>query len=86
MTPWLQFLVCLVVIGIAGYRLCRFGDAIAEKSGLSRSWVGLALIATVTSLPELATGLSAVTIAGVPDIAVGDVLGSCVFTPMLPAV
>lgn len=79
MLPWLQFLACLLAIGFAGFRLCRYGDAIAEKSGLTRSWVGLVLIATVTSLPELATGLSAVTIAGVPDIAVGDVLGSCVF-------
>lgn len=37
------------------------------------------LVATVTSLPELVTGLSAVTVAAAPDIAVGDVLGSCVF-------
>jgi Ca2+/Na+ antiporter len=31
-----------------------------QRSGLSGSWVGLMLIATVTSLPELVTGLSAV--------------------------
>jgi cation:H+ antiporter len=80
---WLQFLVCLLLIGFAGYHLSRYGDAIAEKSGLSRSWVGLALIATVTSLPELATGVSSVTAAGVPDIAVGDVLGSCVFNLLI---
>jgi len=78
-TTWLQFLACLLVIGTAGWQLTRFGDAIAEKAGLSRSWVGLALLATVTSLPELATGVSSVTVAAVPDIAVGDVLGSCVF-------
>jgi cation:H+ antiporter len=33
----------------------------------------------VTSLPELVTGLSAVTLAKAPDMAVGDVLGSCLF-------
>lgn len=80
---WLQFLACLLVIGAAGYQLTRFGDAIAEKAGLSRSWVGVALLASVTSLPELATGISAVTVAGVPDIAVGDVLGSCVFNLLI---
>lgn len=83
MMIWLQFAVCLLVIAVAGFQLSRFGDAIAEKAGLSRSWVGLALIATVTSLPELATGVSAVTVAGTPDIAVGDVLGSCVFNLLI---
>lgn len=82
-TTWLQFLACLLVIGTAGWQLTRFGDAIAEKAGLSRSWVGVALLATVTSLPELATGISSVTVAGVPDIAVGDVLGSCVFNLLI---
>jgi cation:H+ antiporter len=76
---WLSLIVCIAVIGFAGARLSRYGDVIAEKTGLGRSWVGLILLATVTSLPELATGLSAVTLARVPDIAVGDVLGSCVF-------
>lgn len=76
---WLQFALCVGVIGVAGVRLSRYGDAIAALTGLSRNWVGLILIATVTSLPELVTGLSAVTVAAAPDIAVGDVLGSCVF-------
>ena len=79
MLVWLNLLLCIAAIGFAGARLARYGDVIAEKTGVGRSWVGLILLATVTSLPELATGLSAVTIAGVPDIAVGDVLGSCVF-------
>jgi cation:H+ antiporter len=76
---WLQFAVCAGLIGLAGPELSRSGDIIAEKTGLSHNWVGLILLATVTSLPELITGLSAVTIADVPEIAVGDLLGSCVF-------
>lgn len=76
---WLQFVFCLALIGLAGVRLIRYGDAIAELTGLSRNWIGLILVATVTSLPELVTGLSAVTLAAAPDIAVGDALGSCVF-------
>jgi len=79
MLLWLQFLLCLSIIGFAGYFLSRFGDIIAEKSGISASWIGLILLSTATSLPELATGISAVSIAGAPDIAVGDVLGSTVF-------
>lgn len=76
---WLSLLACLAVIGFAGVRLSRYGDIIAEKTGLSRGWVGLILLATVTSLPEMVTGLTAVTAARAPDIAVGDLLGSCVF-------
>lgn len=79
MLIWLQFLFCLVVVGWAGYFLSRFGDIIAEKSGISASWIGLILLSTATSLPELVTGISSVTLAKTPDIAVGDVLGSTVF-------
>jgi len=79
LSTWLQRLACAAVITIAGARLSRCGDIIADKTGLSGNWVGLALLATVTSLPELATGISAVTVAGSPNIAVGDVMGSCVF-------
>lgn len=77
--PWLKFALCAALIGIAGPHLTRYGDIIARLTGLSRSWIGLALLATATSLPELFTGLSAVAVAGAPNIAVGDALGSCVF-------
>ena len=80
---WLSLLACLAVIGVAGVRLSRYGDIIAEKSGMSRGWVGLILLATVTSLPELVTGLTSVTVAKVPDIAVGDIMGSCVFNLLI---
>lgn len=77
--PWLEFAVCAVAIGLAGPVLTQYGDVIARLTGLSRSWIGLVLLATATSLPELFTGISSVAIAKVPDIAVGDALGSCVF-------
>jgi len=79
MLIWLEFLFCLAVIGYAGYFLSRYGDIIAEKTGMSASWVGLILLSTATSLPELATGISSVSFADAPNIAVGDVLGSTVF-------
>lgn len=85
MRAWLEFAACLAVIGYAGFNLTRYADAIAEKTHLSASWVGLVLLATVTSLPELMTGASAVTVAGAPDIAIGDVLGSSVFNLFLLA-
>lgn len=80
---WLEFALCAALIAVAGTRLSRYGDIIADKTGLSGTWVGLVLLATVTSLPELVTGVSSVTIADTPDIALGDVLGSCVFNLLI---
>ena len=77
--PWLKFAACGVLIGVAGPFLVRYGDVIARLTGLSRSWIGLVLLATATSLPELFTGISAVAAADAPNLAVGDALGSCVF-------
>ncbi len=82
---WLQFAVCLGAIALAGPVMTRSGQTIARLTGMSASWVGLILLATATSLPELFTGISAVTIAGTPDIAMGDALGSCVFNLVMLA-
>ena len=79
LTVWLEFGLALALIYLAGSRLAHYGDVIAERTGLGGTWVGLILIATVTSLPELITGVSAVTLTDAPDIAVGEILGSCVF-------
>jgi cation:H+ antiporter len=76
---WIKFGVCAALIGFAGPVLTRYADVIARRTGVSRTWIGLLLLATATSLPELFTGVSAVTVAAAPNIAVGDVLGSCVF-------
>lgn len=83
--PWFQFIVCAAAIGIAGPVLTRSAEEIAQRRKLSRSVVGLFLLSTATSLPELATGISASAIASVPDLAVGDALGSCIFNLALVA-
>jgi cation:H+ antiporter len=85
MLSWAGFLICTLAIVYSGTRLTKYGDVIAEKSGLGRAWIGLVLMASVTSLPELVTGISSVAIVGTPDIAVGDVLGSCVFNMLIIA-
>lgn len=82
---WLQFVICSSIIVLCGTNLSRYGDVIAEKSGLGGAWIGLVLMAGVTSLPELITGISSVALAGTPDIALGDVMGSCVFNLALIA-
>lgn len=70
-------LVAVVVI-LAGARFTRLADTIAERLNLGAGWVGLILLATVTSLPELVTGATATAIGNV-DLAIGGILGSCSF-------
>lgn len=79
MIIWLEFLALTAVILYSGMKLSKYGDVIAEKTGLGRTWVGVLLLASVTSLPELISGVSAVTIYSLPDIAVGGIIGSCLF-------
>ena len=82
---WLEFGLCAGVIMFAGTKLTFHGDVIAEKTGLGRNWVGLVLLATITSLPELITGISAVTLNDLPDLAVSGTLGSCMFNMLVLA-
>ena len=83
---WIEFMLCAAGITTAGYFLSKYGDVIAEKTGLGRAWIGAILIAGVTSLPELASGVSAVVWLDAPNLAAGAVLGSCLFNLMLIAV
>jgi len=82
---WLQYLACLAIILFAGTRLARYGDAIAEKTGLGGLWIGLILLAAITSVPELVTSISSVALVGLPDLATGTLLGSCLFNLTLIA-
>ncbi len=86
MTVWIEFIFCTLVIVFAGTKLSKYGDVIAEKTGLGRTWIGVVLLASVTSLPELITGASSVLVFDLPEIAVGDVLGSCMFNILIIAV
>jgi cation:H+ antiporter len=82
---WPAFFLLTLVILYAGAKLSRYADIIAEKTGLGKLWIGVVLLACITSVPELITGLSSVMIFMTPDIAAGDVLGSCVFNMLILA-
>ena len=83
MILWLQFIVCTAVILVSGTYLSKYGDIIAEKTGLGRTWIGVILMASVTSLPELVTGISSVTVFDLPNIAAGNILGACMLNLLM---
>ncbi len=57
-------------------------SAIASLMGVSDAVIGLTIVAAGTSLPELATSVVAAR-KGSPDMAVGNVIGSCVLNIVL---
>ena len=81
----IELVICAALIFWAGSLLSKYGDMIAEKTGLGRAWIGAILIAGITSLPELAAGVSAVAWLNEPNLAAGAVLGSCLFNLALIA-
>ncbi len=83
MNLWIQFAICAAVILYAGSQLSIYGDVIADKTGISKGWIGLVLLATITSLPELISSVSAVTLHDLPDMAVSGTIGSCMFDMMI---
>ncbi|MEE9293660.1 MAG: hypothetical protein V3W34_01675 [Phycisphaerae bacterium] len=66
------------VVILSGSRLTRLADQVATQFNLGGAWVGALLLATVTSLPEVVTGLTATWIGQV-DMAFAAIFGSCSF-------
>lgn len=63
------------VILLAGWVLALTGDALAGQTGLGSSFVGVALVAASTSLPEISTVLGSVR-QGNHQMAVSNILGT----------
>ncbi|HEY1112005.1 MAG TPA: hypothetical protein VGE66_00530 [Chitinophagaceae bacterium] len=82
-TALLAFVILASLIFFSGRYLSLYGEAIAVHLGMGKAWIGLVLMASVTSLPELTVGISSVSLVGSADLALGDVLGSCVFNLFL---
>jgi cation:H+ antiporter len=71
-----KFITCAGVIFFAGKRVALYADAIADKTGLSRLWIGVILVSLATSLPELFTGIGSVAFLDAPNITVGNLFGA----------
>lgn len=73
-----EMLLAGSVVIFAGARFTKLAAAVADRLNLGAGWVGLILLATVTSLPELVTGGTATAIGNV-DLGLGTIMGSCSF-------
>ncbi|RRJ83387.1 sodium:calcium antiporter [Aestuariirhabdus litorea] len=76
LTPSLfAFGLAALAIVVAGSRLAKMADELADRTGLGEAVFGVLLLAGVTSLPDFAATLSAALDAR-PDLAMSNVMGS----------
>ncbi len=80
---WIQLAAAAALILVAAHFMVPAADAIALKTGLGRTFVGVVMLATATSLPELGTGVSSILIVGEADLAAGDAFGSNLFNLLI---
>ncbi len=74
----LGFGIATLVLVVVTPWLVRSSSGIAEITGISTGFIGTALLAIITSLPELVTTVSAVRVGAI-DLAIGNLFGSNMF-------
>lgn len=85
MSLWKSTLWVVIGLGALIYGGDLFVDGatgIAVGFGVSEAIIGLTIVAVGTSLPELATSIAAA-LKGNADMAIGNVIGSCIFNAFL---
>lgn len=80
---WIIFLTSAAIIVAAGSRLTVSADKLCARLGLGDVWIGIVLLGLITSMPEAVSSLIAVVSLGAGDLALGNLLGSNNFNPLL---
>ncbi|MGF1608247.1 MAG: calcium/sodium antiporter [Kiloniellales bacterium] len=80
--PILKVIGGLGLLLIGGEVLLRGAVALAQRFGLSHLLIGLTVVAAATSMPELVVTVAA-GLRGLPDIGVGNVIGSNIANVLL---
>ena len=75
---WMLVAVGLLLLVGGGEALVRGASGVALLTRVTPAVVGLTIVAAGTSMPELVVSVQSA-IAGNPDIAVGNVVGSNIF-------
>ena len=83
---WVILAATAAAIVFVSHFLASSADVIAIRTGLGRSFVGVVMLATATSLPELGTGVSSILLVDQPDLAAGDAFGSNLFNLLIIAI
>ncbi len=75
--PLFLFFVGIAIVVVSAKMIVDSASSIAEFTGISQSVIGATIIALGTSLPELTVDIVAVR-RRLLDLAIGDIIGSCI--------
>lgn len=84
--PWIKFAVCASLILIFGLRLSKIAEDIVKTGKISAGFMGVLILAAITSFPELCTSIASVTKVNAINLGVGDLIGSVIFNLMIIAI
>lgn len=82
---WLQFIGASIALVLVANKLAEYADVISIRTRLGGVFVGTLLMAGATSLPEFLTILNSLG-RDAPNLAAGNLFGSCMFNMLLLAV
>lgn len=76
---YIQYLILVGFVVSLSIFLSKYVDALDKKTNLSGAFIGGVLLASVTSLPEFITSLTAIFALNQPGLVQGNVFGSNIF-------
>jgi cation:H+ antiporter len=79
------FAISAIFVWMAGTRLAIYGDELSERLKLSREFIGLIFLATVTELPEIVTTATAA-LSGNASLVLGNLFGGITMNTAILAV
>jgi cation:H+ antiporter len=79
----LEFLLAGGLVLMLSIRLTREADQLERLTPLSEMWIGMLLLAFVTSLPEAVNSIGSTLMEGALDLGVGNLTGSNMFNIMI---
>ncbi|MEG0894688.1 MAG: cation transporter [Oscillospiraceae bacterium] len=80
---FLSYAAVACVVVFVSIKCADYVDLIDKKTNMSGAFIGGVILAAVTSLPELITSITAVTVVKNPGLIMGNVLGSNVFNLLI---
>ena len=74
-----EYLILAAIVIFCSIKVAYYVDLIDKKTNLSGAFIGGAILAAITSLPELFTSMSAIVLINQPELVTGNILGSNIF-------
>lgn len=76
---YILYFISAALVATLAVLTAKYADKLYEKKYFSGAFIGVVLLAVITSLPEVFTSIAAITVFDMPRFPAGNVLGSNLF-------